>query len=115
MRHPQPLIRLAGAYAWSGDYEAALEMLDLAIDYGGYDTQMCCMDYLPQMAHEYAGDRNWWDGLGGDPRFVQSRSRMRSIVDQQRSNIRALLINNDMDALLAPLMTADEAPAGGDE
>jgi len=111
VRQLETLLRLAGAYGWLGNVEAALDMLDLAVDYGGFEMDICCTDYIPHLANEDADERNWWDGLEDDPRFVQSRSRMRALVDQQRSNIRALLEQNDMDALLAPLMATDEAPA----
>jgi hypothetical protein len=50
-----------------------------------------------------SGELQWWHGLESDPRFIQSISRMRALVDQQRSNVRALLLNQDMAALLEPL------------
>jgi len=111
VRHPETLMRLAKAYGWLGNDDAALEILDLAIDYGGYNMGICCIDYIPQLAEQYADDKNWWHELEDDPRFIHSRSRMRALVDQQRSNIRALLAQNDMDALLAHLMEPDETAA----
>jgi len=110
-RHPETLLRLAEAYAWQNDHEAALEMLDLAIDYGAYYLAICGSDLVPLLAEDWAAERHWWDGLEGDPRFILARSRMRSIVEQQRSNIRALLAQNDMDELLAPLINSQGAPA----
>ena len=111
VRHPETLIRLGGAYAWQGNDAAALEMLDLAIDYGGYDISLCCEDYVPRLEQQIFDAKLLWHELEDDPRFIQSRSRMRALVDQQRSNIRALLAQNDMEQLLAPLMAPDEAPA----
>jgi hypothetical protein len=64
---------------------------------------MCCEDYVPYLAQDAAGELQWWHGLESDPRFRQSISRMRALVDRQRSNIRTLLANQDMAALLEPL------------
>lgn len=112
VRHPATLAELADAYARWGDGEAALEMLDLAIDYGAWDENLCCEEYLPQTDEEERIQiEPWWRGLEDDPRFIQSRSRMRSLVDQQRSNIRALLAQNDMEALVAPMIKPVQAAA----
>jgi len=46
----------------------------------------------------------WWHGLEDDPRFMQTRARMRALVEQQRSNIRSLLALHDMEALVSPLV-----------
>jgi tetratricopeptide (TPR) repeat protein len=107
-RHPETLLRLASAYGWLGDDEAALRALDLAIDYGAFDMTLCCADLNPH-AEPGQGEVAWWAGLEGDPRFIQSRARMRAQVEEQRSNIRALLAQNDMEQLLAPLVAADWA------
>ena len=106
VRHPKTLLELAGAYAWLGNIDSALEILDLAIDYGAWDIDLCCEEYLPQSDEWLPGDNEtrWWYGLEDDPRFIQSQSRMRSLVEMQRMNIRALLAQNDMEALVAPLI-----------
>jgi TolB-like protein len=103
VRHPETLLRLAEAYGWLGEEDAALDMFDQAVSYGGLDLLICCEDYVPYQAQDAAGEMQWWHGLESDPRFIQSTSRMRALVDQQRSNIRALLANQDMAALLEPL------------
>ena len=103
VRHPETLFRLAETYGWLGDDDAALDMLDRAVAYGGWEPLMCCEDYAPYLAQDAAGELQWWHGLESDPRFIQSISRMRALVDQQRSNVRALLLNQDMAALLEPL------------
>ena len=57
------------------------------------------IDYCPERGHH----RN----LEGDPDFDLIRMRMRSTVDAQRSHIRLLLTQNDMEQLLAPLADAE--------
>ena len=104
VRHPKTLMRLAGTYAWLGNENPALRMLELAVDYGGYEMLICCEDYIPLLVQQQPYEVNWWDELEGAPLFVQSRSRMRAVVDQQRSNIRALMSHNDMEQLFEPLM-----------
>jgi len=105
-RHPEALRRLASAYGWQGDKEAAIKMLDLAIDYGAFDMSLCCADLNPYVMVG-PDEVVWWDDLKDDPGFIQARSRMRALVEQQRSNISALLAQNDMEQLFAPLMAAD--------
>jgi tetratricopeptide (TPR) repeat protein len=100
VRHPETLMLLASAYGWLGNDESAMDMLNLAIDYDGHYLELCCEDYSSVDLEE----RVWWDGLENYPRFIQSRSRMRAIVDMQRSNIRSLLAQNDIEQLLAPLI-----------
>jgi tetratricopeptide (TPR) repeat protein len=102
VRHPQILMRLASAYGWLGENDKALDLLDRAIDYGAYDMSMCCLDLVPKLPRYY--EVQWWDGLVDDPRFELAQSRMRAIVEQQRSNIRALLAQNDLEALVAQLV-----------
>jgi len=113
-RHPETLILLANAYAWLGNDEAALEMLDLAIDYGWYFIPLCCEEYWPYERIDFHIVKEWWDGLEGHPEFVQQRSRMQALVEQQRSNIRSLLAQNDMEQLLAPLMVSPRAAVGSE-
>ncbi|HSG97021.1 MAG TPA: hypothetical protein VLA11_03435, partial [Woeseiaceae bacterium] len=106
MRHVQALLRLANAYGNLGDTENALLALDTAVEYGGYDMDMCCGDYIPDLVNDKAGarPRHWWTSLEGSPEFEILRTRMRSAVDAQRANIRTLLKTHDMEALLAPLL-----------
>jgi tetratricopeptide (TPR) repeat protein len=113
-RHPETLALLANAYAWLGNDEAALEMLDLAIDYGWHFIPLCCEEYWPYERKDFHIVKEWWDGLEGHPEFVQQRSRMQALVEQQRSNIRSLLAQNDMEQLLAPLMVPPQAAAGSE-
>ena len=104
VRHPDTLMQLAEAYGWQGNADAALETLDLAIDYGGYSIELCCGQYLANLALAEEPEKQWWNGLENDPRFIQSRSRMKSLVDQQRANVRSLLAQYDIDALVQPLI-----------
>jgi len=108
VRHPQTLLLLTEAYGWQGNQEKALKMLELAIDYGAYDVPMCCEDFSSEPEYP-SHERDWWAGLEDDPRFIQSRSRMRGLVEQQRSNIRALLAQHDMEQLIAPVITLYES------
>ena len=105
-RHPSTLMLLAEAYGWQGNDEAALEMLDLAINYGGYDIELCCEEFWPYSREDLHMAKYWWDMLEDNPKFILSRSRMKALVEQKRSNIRALLAQHDMDRLLAPLMAS---------
>jgi DNA-binding winged helix-turn-helix (wHTH) protein/tetratricopeptide (TPR) repeat protein len=111
VRHPRTLLVLAEAYAWLGEDETALKMLDLAIDYGAIniasmDFGFCCEEFLLGN-NPYEPNRRWWDKLAQEPRLMQSGARMRALIEQQRSNIRALLALHDMDRLLEPLMQSD--------
>jgi TolB-like protein len=110
-RHHKTLMLLASAYGWLGDDEAALGTLDLAVDYGAYLIPLCCDEYWPYEREDFHIVREWWDGLEGNPEFIQHRSRMQALVEQQRSNIRSLLAQNDMEQLLAPLMVGPHAAA----
>jgi TolB-like protein len=103
VRHHSTLSLLAEAYGRQGNLDATLDMLELAVDYGAYDV------YDAEQPEEHdSADANWMTPLEDDPRFIQLRSRMSAYVEQQRSNIRALLAQNDMEALLAPLMEPEE-------
>jgi len=93
IRHPQTLLYLADAYGMLGDSDAALDMLDLAVDYGGWF-------FLIDMKDEDGSSTFWWEHLQDDPRFIQTRNRMQSIRDQQAANVRNLLNQYDMDAML---------------
>ena len=106
VRHHSTLSLLAEAYGQQGNIDAALDLLERAVDYGAYEVY----DTEQPSAHD-PEDRNWRTRLEDDPRFIQLRSRMSAYVEQQRSNIRALLAQNDIEALLAPLT----GPAGESE
>jgi TolB-like protein len=103
VRHHSTLSLLAEAYGQQGNIDAALDMLELAVDYGAYDVYDA-----EQPAEQHHEDTNWMTSPGDDPRFIQLRSRMSAYVEQQRSNIRAILAQNDVEALLAPLMESAE-------
>ena len=90
-----------------GNADRALELLGLAIDYGGYDLAMCCEEFVSTALAQWHIEKLWWDSLQEDPRFVAARVRMYALVEQQRSNIRALLAQNDIERLVAPLMETD--------
>jgi len=103
VRHPETLQRLAEAHYRLGNLDVALKLLHLSIDYGKFDLWLCCEDLLAE------GNKDefepWATEIRDNPEVQLAQSRMRAIVEKQRSNIRALLAQNDMNALLAPLMT----------
>ncbi|HEY5644288.1 MAG TPA: tetratricopeptide repeat protein [Woeseiaceae bacterium] len=105
VRHHSTVSLLAEAYGRQGNLDAALDMLELAVDYGAYDVYDA-----GEPAEQDPEDSNWRTQVKDDPRFVQLRSRMSAYVEQQRSNIRALLAQNDIEALLAPLMEPEAQP-----
>ena len=106
-RHPHFLMQYARAEGMLGNADRALELLGLAIDYGGYDLAMCCEEFVSTALAQWHIEKLWWDSLQEDPRFVAARVRMHALVEQQRSNIRALLAQNDIERLVAPLMETD--------
>ena len=106
VRHPTTLRHLADAYVMRGETQVALQILDLAIDYGEYDITMCCIDLLSFDPREGFPEHPW-KSLEEHRAFIHAMSRERALVDAQRSNIRALLSQNDMAALLAPLISSD--------
>jgi DNA-binding winged helix-turn-helix (wHTH) protein/TolB-like protein len=103
-RHPQFLMQYARAEGMLGNTDRAIELLDLAIDYGGYDLAICCEDFVSATRDQRHNKKFWSDSLQEDPRFVVATARMHALVEQQRSNIRALLVQNDFERLVAPLI-----------
>lgn len=103
-RHPHFLMQYARAEGMLGNPDRALELLDLAIDYGGYDLAMCCEEFVSATRDQWPVEKLWWDSLQEDPRFIVAMARMHALVGQQRSNIRALLAQNDLEQLVAPLI-----------
>ena len=103
VRHPGALAQLAYAHALRGDRDAFLQTLDLAVDYGHWNMHICCRDYWSdEQRRAFALDiPGWLEDFKGDPDFEIIKARMRSIVDAQRANIRALLEANSMEQLLA--------------
>jgi TolB-like protein/Tfp pilus assembly protein PilF len=97
-RHPQTLGSLAQVYAYQGG-DDAMDLLARAVDYG----------YVDIVAYEYLweeeGFSNPWDRFREDPRFVEQWNRAQALIDEQRANIRALLAQQDMHALLAPVVS----------
>jgi hypothetical protein len=83
-------------------------MLHLAIDYGAYDVSFCCEEYLAE-GNKPVQFEFWAEGLTGNLDAELARSRMRAIVVKQRSNILALLQQQDMEQLLAPLIPPSSA------
>ena len=113
VRHPETLNILAEARYGIGDMQGAIDTLHLAIDHGGYYMLFCCEDYLSSSVKRQREEWDeesgytaafWAEELAGDPDVELARSRMRAIVENQRSNILALLEQNDMEQLLAPLI-----------
>lgn len=98
IRHPQTLGELTTAYARLGEHDAALDLLEMTVDYGGWWV------YAPDDPYQ-VGSTQWWHGLEDNPGFIAQTDRIRAIKDQQVSNIRALLGRNDMEELLQPLIT----------
>ena len=91
---------------WSA--ERALDALDLMIDYGGVVMSLCCSDLTMPTPYDIPiGD--FHERLADNPRFRHAKSRMRALVELQRTNIRSLLALHDMDRLLAPLITPTDA------
>jgi tetratricopeptide (TPR) repeat protein len=103
VRHPHVLAQLAYAYGLKGEDEAFLKTLDLAVDYGHWEMGICCQDYWSEeQSRAFARDiPDWLDAFEGNPDYEIIKTRMRSIVDAQRANIRALLAANDMEQLFA--------------
>jgi len=106
VRHPATLRFLADAYVMRGETQEALQFLDLAIDYGLYEITMCCGEMLSfDPPEDFPVDP--WESLEDHRAFIHAMSRERALVDAQRSNILALLSQNDMSVLLAPLVSSD--------
>jgi tetratricopeptide (TPR) repeat protein len=111
VRHPKSLMILASSYADQARRDEAIETLQMAIDYGAWDMSICCRDYLSEAVLEMLavdGFPDPWERFEGDPEFELARTRMRSIVDAQRANIRALLKQNDLAELISPWIEAAE-------
>ena len=100
VRHPDTLLQLSRAYGRQDRVDDAIRILTLAIDHGASPLLPCCEDGLT-LAPEHPG---WADGLRDRPEFSILRSRVQAEVEQQRSNVRALLAQHDMEKLLAPLV-----------
>jgi TolB-like protein/Flp pilus assembly protein TadD len=93
IRHPAVLADLASAYAWQGHDEKALATLAMAADHGWWWSAVADPYEL------ILGDP--WRKLRADTRFQKLQNRMRADIDQQKANIRLLLNDHDMNALLA--------------
>jgi len=98
IRHPQTLYFLAEAYAYQGQDEAALEMLEKAVDYHAR---------WPVMEEKYRF-YSPWERLKDNPRFIRQWGRMEADLEQQVESIRTILSRYDIDELLAPLMRDTE-------
>ena len=98
IRHPQTLYFLAEAYAYQGQDEAALEMLEKAVD---YHARWPVIDARERLYSP-------WDRLRDDPRFIRQWGRMEMDLEQQAQSIRAILARYDVDELLAPLIRDTE-------
>jgi hypothetical protein len=85
------------AYSIQEDDKKALDMLNLAVDYGFWTL-------LIDLEMSEPSEMPWLERLQDDPRFTQTVNRMRSIRDLQAANVRNLLSQYDMDALLEPLI-----------
>ena len=99
IRHPQILGHLAEAYARQHRDEAAIDMLQKAVD---YHLRISC---------------NWWEillvqspwsRLRDNPRLIALCDRMEADLDQQADRVRTMLAEHDIDELLAPLMALAE-------
>jgi hypothetical protein len=97
IRHPATLMHLATAHGMLGEDDAALDMLELAVDYGAWDLVF-------ERKEPVLSDLRLWKQMQRDPRFIQSINRMTSIKEQQASNIRNLLDQYDMEELVLPLI-----------
>ncbi len=100
MRHPTIISDLAEVYAMQNRHDEALDMLANAIDYDSIDNWVITK-YEEALGGAWGYDA--WAPLRDDPRFVRQWNRMQALVDQRAANIRALLAQHDMDALLAPV------------
>jgi TolB-like protein len=108
IRHPKTLETLFVTHALLKNDEAALETLDLAVDYGSWRL----LDEIQSKEEHSDSDSDlldWEERLMGNPAFVRSLNRMRSIRDQQAANVRNLLTQYDMGELLIPVIAAAEA------
>jgi len=100
IRHPQSLGHLVNAHGLRGNEEAALEALDMAVNYGWWKLLLWMED------EAYAESWKWWIPLQDKPDLIQSLNRMQSIRDQQASNVQGLLAQYDMELLLEPTIEA---------
>ena len=101
IRNPELLHYLAEAYAFLGQDNAALDMLEKAVDYHSRWP----------VIKEKTRIHSPWERLRDDPRFIRQWRRMETDLVQQAKSIRAILAQYDIDELLAPLMADLERPA----
>jgi tetratricopeptide (TPR) repeat protein len=108
IRHPQTLAALFFVYALLENDEAAVKTLDLAVDYGswGWLEEFESKEEHPDSD---SGLIDWEKRFMGNPAFIRSINRMKSIRDQQAANVRSLLTQYDMEELLIPVIEAAEA------
>jgi tetratricopeptide (TPR) repeat protein len=104
MRHPQALYRLALVYALLGNDASAGDMLELAVDYGSFE-----MVSGPAAVTAWSDDI--LDPFPDTPRFNHTRNRMHNLMEQQAANVRDLLANNDLEAILVPVFEYAAAAA----
>jgi TolB-like protein/Tfp pilus assembly protein PilF len=93
IRHPQTLYLLAEAYVYQGQDEAALEMLEKAVD---YHARWPVIDARERLYSP-------WDRLRDDPRFIRQWGRMEMDLEQQAESIRTILSQYNVDEVPAPL------------
>jgi len=102
IRHPQTLDNLAQAYTLQGRDDKAIETFRMAVDFHNYyDALFWAFTFPIQAAYVRLED---------DPRMIEQRVRVQTILTEQRRNIEAMLAPYDLDELLAPLMTMESVP-----
>lgn len=94
------LVNLAEVYALQGRDDKALNMLQKALDYGGY-IYSCSLDFTFWFGMT-------WHRLRQDSRYVSICIQMEAESNQQAARIRTLLAQYDIDELLAPLKVPAE-------
>ena len=103
IRHPGTLLSLSHVYGLQGNDDESLDMLERAIDYGSWAALQAIEGGETAEPVTLLLQR-----LEDDPRFVRSVNRMKALRDQQSANVRSLLTQYDMDALLVPVIEAVE-------
>jgi tetratricopeptide (TPR) repeat protein len=100
LRHPATLTTLAASYAMLGQDQAALDMLSMAVDYGAWGLE----DDYDRIAQQENPEFWEWHSLRDDSRFHDLLDRMRDERARQQDSVKTLLAQNDINALLAPVI-----------
>jgi hypothetical protein len=103
IRHPDTLSTLAEVYALMGEDDAALSMLELAVEHRS--MELAWYDEAPVFGVDA------WQRLNHNPRFLALVRHCRDEIQRQARYVQDLLAQQDLDRLLAPI----EAISGSQE